>query len=181
MKAIVIFQSKYGATKKYAQWLAEALSCESIERKNVKPDMLEPYDTIIYGGGLYAGGVSGIELISKNFDKISDKNLVLFTCGLADPSDSSNVDSIKSSLNKALTAQMQEKIKIFHLRGAVDYSKLSLTHRSMMAMLHKIMLKKDPAELRNEDKEMLETYGQKVDFTNEESIKPILEYLDHLQ
>lgn len=181
MKTVVIFQSKYGSTKKYAQWIAEELSCDIFERKDVKAGVLEAYDTIIYGGGLYAGGVSGIDLLVKNFDKIANKNLILFTCGLGDPLEPRNTENIKSGLKKVLSPQMQEKIKVYHLRGAIDYSKLSFVHKSMMAMLHKVVLKKNPATLSDEDKEMLQTYGQTVDFTNKESIAPILEYMANLK
>lgn len=180
MKTVVIFQSKYGSTKKYAQWIAEELSCDIFEKKNVKAGSLDEYDTIIYGGGLYAGGVSGIDLLVKNFDRISNKNLILFTCGLADPSETHNTDSIKAGLKKVLSPQMQEKIKVYHLRGAVDYSKLNVVHKSMLAMVHKMVQKKDPSSMSDEDKEMLATYGQAVDFTDKESIAPILEYVSKL-
>lgn len=176
-KSIVVFQSKYGSTKKYAQWIAEALACDVAERKNIKAEDLKAYDTIIYGGGLYAGGVAGFDLIIKNFEQISDKNLILFTCGLADPSDSVNMGRVEESLKKELTSQMQEKIQVFHLRGAIDYAKLSFPHKSMMAMLHKMVLKMDPDTLRSEDKEMLATYGKNVDFTDPATIKPLLEYV----
>lgn len=176
-KTIVVFQSKYGSTKKYAQWIAEALACDLAERGSVKADDLKSYSTIIYGGGLYAGGVAGFDLIGKNFDQLADKNLILFTCGLADPSDPVNTDRIMESLKKELTSKMQEKIKIFHLRGAIDYAKLSLPHKTMMAMLHKMVLKKGIDSLRAEDKEMLATYGKNIDFTDPETIKPLLEYV----
>ncbi len=32
-KAIVLYQSKYGAAKKYALWLAEELGCDLLETK----------------------------------------------------------------------------------------------------------------------------------------------------
>ena len=179
-KIAVVFQSKYGATKKYAQWIAEALDCDLLERKSVKADDLKAYDTLIYGGGLYAGGVSGFEVIYKNFDRITDKNLILFTCGLADPQKTENTDSIKESLKKVLTPPMQEKVKIFHLRGGMDYAKLSIPHKTMMAMLHKMTLKKAPDALSNEDKELLETYGQCVDFIDPSSIHPLVDYVRSL-
>ena len=78
-KTLVIFESKYGSTKRYAEWVADALSCSLLERKCVRPSDLEAADTIIYGGGLYAGGVSGIKLLIKNWNLISNKNVVLFT------------------------------------------------------------------------------------------------------
>lgn len=177
MKNIVVYESKYGFTKKYAEWIAIALSCDLCEKKSIKPEFLKDYDTIIYGGGLYAGGVSGIDLLTKNYYAIRDKNIVLFTCGLADTTDKDNIVHIKSSLSKVLSAEMQDKIKIFNLRGGIDYSKLSIVHKSMMAMLHKIMKSKDYSTLRNEDREMLNTYGKVVDFTDRESIKPIIDYV----
>jgi len=33
-KIVIMYQSKYGATKKYAQWLSEELGCDLMETKN---------------------------------------------------------------------------------------------------------------------------------------------------
>lgn len=179
-KIAVVYQSKYGATRKYAEWIVGELSCDLFEGKDIKAGDLLPYDTIILGGGLYAGGVNGIKLLTKNFSKFSDKNLILFTCGLADPSDTVNTDHIKKSLYKDLTEEMKDKIKVFHLRGAMDYSKLSPIHRSMMAFVCKMTAKKDQDSLTEEDKEMLASYGKKVDFINKESILPLINYIRNL-
>lgn len=179
-RTAVIYQSKYGSTEKYAKWIAETLQCDLFDRKAVKADELCSYDTIIYGGGLYAGGVSGIDLIIKNFHCFCDKNIVLFTCGLADTSNPINTDHIKMSLRKLFTPEMEKQIKVFHLRGGVDYSKLNFMHKAMMSMLHKSLIKKDPDALSDEDKEMLETYGKKVDFTDRLSIAPIISYVQTL-
>ena len=37
------------------------------ECSQIKPEDLLQYDTIIFGGGLYASGINGISLITKNF------------------------------------------------------------------------------------------------------------------
>ena len=176
-RTVVVYESKYGSTKKYAKWLSEELSCDLIEKKNTTIDKLLGYDTIIYGGGLYAGGVSGIKLITKNFDKISNKNLILFTCGLANTSDKENIAHIKDSLNKVLSTEMQDKIKVFHLRGGIDYKKLNFIHKIMMKMMYKMLCKKDPKTLKNDDKELIATYGSVVDFTDKSFIQPIVEYV----
>lgn len=177
---VVVYQSKYGATQKYAEWIAGELNCDIIDRKSVKLSDLERYDTIIYGGGLYAGGINGVDLITKNFDQLLSKNLVLFTCGLADPLDKQNIDHIKKSLEKAFTIQMLERMKVFHFRGAIDYSRLGPVHKAMMAMLHQMTLKKDSDSLRNGDREMLATYGKAVDFTDKTTIFPLIQYVKSL-
>ncbi|WP_349948296.1 flavodoxin domain-containing protein [Lacrimispora sp. BS-2] len=179
-KIAVVYQSKYGATKKYAEWIAKELSCDLFEGKDIKASNLEPYDTIIFGGGLYAGGVNGIKLLTKNFSRLSQKNLVLFTCGLADPSDSVNTENIKKGLNKVLNEEMQEKIKVFHLRGGMNYSKLSPMHRTMMNLVYKMAAKRDQDSLTEEDEEMLASYGKSVDFTNKETILPLIKYIGDL-
>jgi hypothetical protein len=72
---------------------------------------------------------------------------------------------------------MRERVKVFHLRGAIDYSRLGPVHRSMMAMLFRMTSRKDPASLRGEDREMLATYGKAVDFTDRASIAPVVGYV----
>ena len=175
--AIVIFTSKYGATKRYAQWIAQALSCPLLEAKNCSKTELAKYDTIIYGGGLYAGGVNGIKLLPQNWQLISNKHVILFTCGIANPADTENTLQIRQSLAKTLPAEMMEKLHIFHFRGAIDYAKLGLVHRAMMAMLRKMLLKKDENTLREEDKQLVQSYGGRADFTDPASIKPLVAFV----
>lgn len=35
-RMVVVYQSKYGATKRYAHWLSEELSCDFIETKKAQ-------------------------------------------------------------------------------------------------------------------------------------------------
>ena len=180
MRILVTYASKYGTTKRYAQWIAEDLACDLRDSREVNAELLKSYDILIHGGGLYAGGLSGIQTIVKNYDAISNKRIILFSCGLADPEDPENVAHIAAGLEKVLTPEMREKIRQFHLRGGIDYSRLGLTHKAMMAMLRTVMLKKGYDNLRSEDQMMLDTYGGTVDFTNRESLAPLLSYVRSL-
>ena len=181
MNILVSYGSRYGTTRRYAQWIAEELACDLVDSREVSPEALKSHDVIIHGGGLYAGGLCGINTITKNFGAIADKPIVLFSCGLADPEDPENVAHIESGLEKVLTPKMRQKIKQFHLRGGIDYSRLGLKHKAMMAMLRTVMLKKGYGNLRSEDQMMLDTYGGAVDFTNRESLAPLLSYVRSLQ
>jgi menaquinone-dependent protoporphyrinogen IX oxidase len=174
-KYVVIYDSKYGSTQKYAQWIAEDLGADLIARKAATPGLMNAYEVIIYGGGLYAGGVSGLSFITKNYKSIKDRDVYLFTCGLADPNVPENVKSIQAGLKKAMPEEMQNAIEVFHFRGAMNYSNLSFVHRSMMTMVQKSVAKKDPASRSAEDIQMLETFGKTVDFTNPDAIKPLID------
>lgn len=174
-KTVVIYKSTYGSTKKYAQWLAEELACDLFERTLFKKEQFSHYDTIIYGGGLYASGISGVDLLSKNFDLIKDKKIILFTCGLTDPNNVQIVQGIRDNINKVFNEEKLSQMNIFHLRGAMNYPKLSFVHKSLMNVLCKMLSKKDDSTLRAEDKQMLDAHGKALDFIDKSTIKEILE------
>ena len=47
----------------------------------------------------------------------------------------------------------------------------------MMAMLQHMLAKKDPATLRVEDQQLLDTYGNDVNFIDRSTIQPILSFV----
>jgi len=165
----VIYKSKHGTTKQYAQWIAEELGASLFEASSIKHSQVAVYDTVIYGGGLYAGGIDGIKLVTKN----RSKSLIVFTVGLADP----NTTDYADILTKNFTQEQLSKTKVFHLRGGIDYKKLGVVDKSLMAILRKMAAKKKQAELSDEDKVFLDTYGGKLDFTNQPAIKPLVDYV----
>lgn len=174
MNTAVIYKSHYGSTETYAKWLAEDLNADLLQADRVKPADLQRYQTIIYGGGLYAGSVNGIKLLTDNFECLKDKALYLFTVGAADVSDPENTKAIHGALAKKLPPALLERLHIYHLRGGMRYSQMSFIHRMMMKMMVKMLRKKPERELRAEDKLMLETYGQDVDFTDRVTIVPLV-------
>ena len=180
VKYLVTYASKYGHAKTYAQWIAEALHCEMVPARAVKGEVLRQYDVIIHGGGLYAGGLSGIDVFTRHEQELAGKALILFSCGLADPQDAENVAHIETEIAKVLSPELQQRVKQFHLRGGIDYKKLGPVHKAMMAMLYRSVRKKDYDSLRREDQMMLDTYGGQVDFLDQSTIGPLVDYVKHL-
>lgn len=171
---VVVYKSKYGTTKKYAQWLAQELSCDLYDASEIKADKLEQYGCIVFGGGLYASGICGVSLLTKNFEKLKGKTIAVFTVGLADPN---RKEQFSAVLEKNFTEEMRREMHIFHLRGGINYKKLRFVHKAMMAMLIKIVGKKPQSERTEEENEMLDTYGGTVDFTDRSSIEPIISFM----
>jgi menaquinone-dependent protoporphyrinogen IX oxidase len=163
----VIYKSHYGTTRQYAQWIAKALDAELFETSKMKPAQLSAYDVVVYGGGLYAGGIDGVGLVTKN----PCKSLIVFTVGLADPAQT----DYSAILNRNFTPELLAKTKVFHLRGGIDYRRLNFLHRGMMAMVKKMVAGK--GERSEEAGPFLETYGGQVDFTDESTIQPLVSYV----
>ena len=63
----------------------------------------------------------------------------------------------------------------FHLRGGIDYQKLTFKHKTMMTLLYnkakKLPEEKKPAEI----KAMIETFYSKVDFVDFDALNHIAE------
>ena len=72
-KGIIIYQSKYGATKKYVNWLIEETKFECVETTNAKVQDIEKYNTIVVCGGIYASGIEGLSFFRKNYDELNNK------------------------------------------------------------------------------------------------------------
>ena len=175
-KVLVLYFTIYGSTKKYAEWIAEELKGDLFDIDDVRHDQLYDYDIIIVGGGLYAGNIKWLNLLIDNYEKIKDKKLIIFTCGLADYSKEENINSVKSMFEKYMPNNIFENIKIFYLRGYINYKKLNFKHKIMMGMMKKMILKKGVEKMNEENREFLETYGKIVDFTDKKSIKGIIDY-----
>ena len=173
MCKIIIYGSKYGTTRIYAEELARRINVKAISFESVKD--INSYDTIIYLGALYAGGVMGMAKTFKKITDVSDKNIILATVGLADPTDNENTDNIKNSVKRQLTENIFGKIKIFYLRGGIDYSNLSFTHKTMMSMLYKKAKNMPEEKKTSEVRAMIDTYNQRVDFVDFSSLDSIVD------
>ena len=170
MKTIVVYRSKYGSTKQYAEWIAEELGCEAADAKNIKANDLLPYDAVIFGGGLYSENIDGISLISKNFDLLKDKKIIVFTVGLTDPGHERYYNSVA---DRNLSDEMRESIKLFNLPGKMIMEELSFPHRKALGMLKMVLSKK--SNLSDDGKLLLELCDKSNDFMDREAIKPILD------
>lgn len=171
-KTIVVYQSKYGATKKYAEWLSQILKCDIIERKKCNVSLLKGYDTIVYGGGIYATGIAGISLIKNNVAQLSGKTIVVFAVG-ASPYEPKAFEEIKKKNMDGVTAD----IPLFYCRGAFYEGKMTVGDKIMIGMLKKMVGKKDPSQYETWEKALMEAAGQDGDWTSEESLQPIVKYL----
>lgn len=165
----IVYGSHYGTTERYAQELSRRVGIPAVDYR--KMGEISSQDTVIYLGGLYAGGLVGLK---KSLLKLkTTANLIVVTVGLADPEEEENVQHIRSSVTKQLGEELTAKTTFIHLRGGIDYGKLNMLHRTMMRMLYSQIKKKPVDQLSEEDQELIATYGKKVDFTDLSSVEKI--------
>lgn len=170
---IIIYGSQYGTTREYAEELSQRTGIKAEEYTNVKD--INQFDTIIYFGALYAGTVMGLK---KTLNKISDassKKIIIATVGLADPNDKENTDGIREGIKRQLSEDIYNNLRIHFLRGGIDYSRLNLKHKTMMAFIHRKVKGMNEEEMTAEIKAVVETYGKKVTYIDFDSLNPIID------
>ncbi len=173
MSVVVIYKSKYGSTKAYAEWIAEDLGCEAVEARNIKPAELAKYDAIVYGGGLYAEVISGVGLITKQIDTLSAQKIAIFTTGLTPPDCRDYYD--KLVIEKNFPERLPENVRIFNYPGKMVLEELSVPHKMAIKALKKIMSgKENPTEMEQLLISLCDASG---DFTDKTLITELVEYI----
>lgn len=172
-KVVVIYKSKYGATKKYAEWLAEDIGAELFSKDEFKIEMLANYDTIIYGGGIYGSRVSGLSLIKKNYNNLKNKNIIVFMVGASPYDEKAYIQLKEHNFSDEL-----KNIKLFYLRGMFDLKSMSFRDKFLIGMLKGVLSKKDPLQFEPWEKAFVESMDKAADWTSRENLKEIEDYIN---
>lgn len=165
-KSLITFGSRYGSAEHYAKKFAEITGFSVLPYRKLKSTA--GYERIIHFGALYAGGVLGLRRIIPLLS--NETEIIIVTVGLADINDSQNIQNIRSAVFRQIPEKIFKNSRIFHLRGAIDYEKLNLKHRTMMAMLY-AKAKGMPEEKKNsETRALIDTYGKQVSFADDTAV-----------
>ena len=141
MKGLVIYKSKYGATKQYAMWIGQELQLPVASADRFPVDQLPKYDYFILGSSVYIGKLEIKDWLKKNFPMFQNKKIFFFQVA------ASPVEQIekRESYNKAsLSSDILKRIKVYYLPGRMIMRNLSVWDRFILKMGAR--LTKDPVE-----------------------------------
>jgi len=156
MKSIVIYKSKTGYTQQYAKWISEELQCEMVPLKNLKKVQLSEYDTVIYGGGIYATNISGFKTFLNISSQLANKKVAILSVGAAAYS-----DEVLEVIRKKNMDALNVNYQLFYVQGGFDPNKLSFFMKFMLSTVAKNIQKKsmkNPNALTKEDKAFLDFF-----------------------
>lgn len=170
---IIIYQSKYGATKKYANWLAEMTAFDCMETPNATLDKVSQYRTIVLCGGIYASGIAGLSFLKKHVRDLDGKKIAVFCVG-ASPYDEKAFHEIKKHNLKGELSDLP----VFYGRGAWDESRMSFKDRALCKLLHKAIAKKDPNTCEPWMKALMCAAGKSCDWTDRKYLISLQDYLE---
>jgi len=174
LKAAVLYRSKTGFTKKYAEWIAEDLSVDAHDLDDVRnlSELLQGIDTLVFGGGLYAIGINGLKKLLADESMRDIRNVFIFCTGLSIDSDEVQREIYENNI-KGID---RLNIKLYYYRGGFDFKKLNRLDQLLMRMLKlKIVLKKKRKALASDELGMLAVFNRQVDFTDQKLIRKLVQ------
>jgi menaquinone-dependent protoporphyrinogen IX oxidase len=149
MKGVILYKSKYGATRQYMDWLASELQLPLVKAEEFDLENLSQFEFVIIAGSVYVGKWMLRDWVKENLIKLrSRKIFFLFVCGTPSSSAGEQQRLAKTNIPEVL----KETSDIIFLRGRVVINKLSWLDRFALRMASG--MEKDPIK----KKEMRDGY-----------------------
>lgn len=133
MKGIILYKSKHGSTKQYADWLSEETGFSKLDlNKDGKPDLRE-YEIVIIGSWILAGRIVAHGWIKKNWSYLKDKEVLIFSVGADEPTEKLRKEYMGSSLQD----EINNKVSFYALRGRFRKEDQNFMLRGMLKFASK--------------------------------------------
>lgn len=171
MKLLVVYYSKTGFAKRYAQWLEKDLSCDCVPFAQRRGVDLSRYDGVVFGSSLRAGKIRKLSWFRKQLPQLSGKRLAVFFTGAMGP----DPQAVRQAVAQNLTPREQEQVKAFYLWGGLNYEAMGGVDKWMMGVFRKMLQgKKNPTE---EDRQAARMVAASFDRTDPANLASLEEYL----
>ncbi|HTS44834.1 MAG TPA: flavodoxin domain-containing protein [Puia sp.] len=131
MKGIIIYKSKYGATRQYAQWLGSALRLPVMTSEDIDGTILTNSEFIVLGGSVYIGKLLISDWIKKNAMYIKNKKLFLFIVSGTTADEKEKQEEI---IRENIREEIRDHCDIYFLRGRKIMKDLSWMDRLLLRM-----------------------------------------------
>jgi menaquinone-dependent protoporphyrinogen IX oxidase len=167
IQVLTAYQSKYGSTKQYAEWIHQEMKGDLVNIENGdKPDLAR-YDILIIGGYVRAGNIVIAPFIKDHWSEIKGKKIILFTTSGTPP----RHPKIQSIYEKSLPEEMRNEIKYFPLHGRISGKDLTLFDQFLIAV----------GKIMEQDETLKKDMGKDFDGVQRESLLPLFEYVKEVK
>lgn len=178
-RILVLYKSKHGSTKRYAEWIADALDADILPADNRKCKdwsiRMKSYDMLIYGGNINGQGINGLANFRTAMLKGHLTTPVTYFCVGSYPAYESTV---QTHLEMNFVGEDDlSAVNLFYFRGRLDYLGLDWLEKRLMGGLFKAIEKKYPEDRSDVEAELLEAYYDDVDWSKKSYIEPLVEHV----
>lgn len=171
-KILILYKSKYGATKEYVDMLCQEFDCDVSDAKSFRQVDLDNYNWVIFAGGLYANSMAGLDILEKNFSMFENKNLALFCVGASPCNEKSCLEIRHHNLRGNL-----KNLPMFYGRGRWNEDILNLKDRFFIGSLRKFIDKKPTDSVPAWLQDLLNSDHITSDWIDRAYLTPLIKYI----
>lgn len=139
MRGVIIYKSKYGATRQYAQWLSNELKFPAVHPEEINADDIINADLVVFGSAVYMGKLLIKNWLKRNLDLVKNKKLFLFIVCATPPAEKEKLNEI---VKNNVPLSIMDRTTIHFLHGKMNIKGLTWTDRLFLKMGAR--LEKDP-------------------------------------
>lgn len=121
-KNLLLYKSKWGATKTYAEWIKEEEpSLELVDLESFDCSLLDNFYKVVIGSRTYMGKIEAIDFLSENWSHLKQNPVYLYSVGMISPESQESVVSYEM-----IPEDIRENLAGYtKLMGKIDYQKLN--------------------------------------------------------
>lgn len=174
-KAIVIYTSKRGSTKQYAEWIAEDLDCEAVPLADPRMSEINlyEYDCIIYGGWIRGSGIVDFDKFGKLIDAELMQRLIVFGVGMADETAENYTQVWGYSIGK-LDPKNENRAILYILGGRYDPDAVRGMDKFLMKVMKTVLISGSTPEAKSRANFMKDRIENGVDMVFRDNIQSLV-------
>lgn len=138
MKGLIIYKSKYGATRQYAHWIGNDLNFAVVDVRKVMIERLKQSEVIIIGSSIYMGKALIRRWLRAHKRILHDKLVFIF---LVSGTPAAKTVQLEKYMLASVPAELRNNTHTFFFPGKIIYKKLSWPDRFLLNMGARLMKK----------------------------------------
>lgn len=170
-KVAIVYTSKFGHTKQYADWLAAHMGKDDADVINVatfNPTQLLAYKLIIFASGVYGDKMPIMDFVKKNIMGISTaKTMMMAVSWYTNDSE----EAVQKLTEENYPDQFKGKVPLYVINSGIDKKKISVADKAKLLASQVMIEKKDGRS--NDDINILAILKGYSDATSEENLDSI--------
>lgn len=141
MNTLILYKSKYGSTKQYAEWLHQEIPHSSLYPIEAFNEDFTSFQKVIIASCTYMGDIKARKYLVENWEKMKNKKVFLLAVGMV-----FNADAIKSF--EMIPENIRKNIEYLKVPGRINVEKLKLPDKFIAKIMGDIK-SEDRVEKKN--------------------------------
>lgn len=131
MKTIIVYYSKYGSTRDYAEWLAAETGAEAVPLAKAKQLDLSACDAVVFGCPYYAFRLKIAGFVRAWLPKLAGKKVAFFAVGGEEPSS----PDCRKVYDRTFSEEARAAMRFFYFPGRITIGRMGLIDRLVMKLM----------------------------------------------